>query len=162
MPATYADGGLRAYLDALPGNTGFLAIEAGVQAQGRAVVKQTKINASAVIKEPSIFDGLIDSFKLRKTTQRTRAKTPVGQAMSLFQMVAERPAGSHFHFLEFGFTARDGRFIPGKPYIEPAIEGTIQEQKHVFDKTVRKKSDQLAEKFKRGGFTQREKRYLNA
>ena len=157
MPLKYDGGGLKEYVDSLPGANGFLAIESGVRAQGTVVLKTIKQNHAFTPRQA--VGGLLDSFKLRKSDQATRAKTLAGKGMVLFGLDAQRPAGSHWHLLEYGHQAPDGSFVPAYPTVEPALENTIREQKQAFDKQCRKTSDRIAEKFKTGRLSKREQRY---
>ena len=160
MPLKYDGGGLKEYVDSLPGATGFLAIESGVRAQGTVVLKEIKANP--VFTPRQAVGGLLDSYKIRKTSQATRAKTLQGKGLALFNLEAQRPSGSHWWLVEAGHQARDGSFVPGRPHVEPALLGTLREQKNAFDRQCRKTSDRIAEKFKKGGFSKREARYAQA
>ena len=82
MGLQYDDGGLRKYLDALPGAAGFLAIEGGVQAQSQVVLRHIKKNPGFTPRQA--VGGLLDSFKVRKTSQKSRALTGAA-SLSIFQ-----------------------------------------------------------------------------
>ena len=160
MPLKHDDGGLRKYINSLPGAAGFLAIEGGVQAQSQVVLRHIKKNPGFTPRQA--VGGLLDSFKVRKTSQKSRALTGAGQALAFFNLVAERPAGSTWHLTEFGHKARDGSFVPAYPTVEPALIATAREQKVAFDKRVRKVSDRIAQRVKTGGLSKREQRYVSA
>ena len=152
-PVTYDDNGLERYLEGLGGSLGFLAVEGGVQAQGRPIVKSMK---STTAFEDRRLLGLRDSIKLRKTTQRqrSRAETAPGRGLALFNINADY----HAFLVEFGHGGERGPAAP-HPFIEPAILNTLTEQRRAFERRFIKTAERLAQQSKTGTLSKRALRY---
>lgn len=130
-------GAIRAGMEALPGLVAHRVQGFGLQAAANVVAGRARLLVPVARQSRRVRGETIQPGSLRRSIRASRTAARVAGLRRKIPgaagvLIAGGPRARHVNLIEYGFTARNGRHIPGTAFLEKALLTTTNEQVKAF------------------------------